>query len=148
MLSVESRTIYDILCAITGGSEVYKIVDADEITDKLPSDVSFTKVQLSQFIRELKDLEYVDIKYFTPDEYCLRVIKRAAEVAKPVSGGSEDAAEVPAETQKERVSYGERKRRTVGGVRPGIVFFMSFLGGIIGSGFVAAVTAIILKFVI
>ena len=67
MLSIESQAIYDILCDITELSEVYKIVDADEINEKLPVGITLTKVQLSQIIRDLKDREYVDIKYFTPD---------------------------------------------------------------------------------
>ncbi len=144
MLSNEGRIIYDILCDITGDSEVYKIVDADEITEKLPADTAFTKVQLSQIIRELKDSDYVDIKYFTPDEYCLRIIKRIVEAPQPVAENEEKAVE-PVEV-KQRELYG--KKQGGGTVRPGLVLFMSFLGGIIGSGFVAAVTAILLKFVI
>jgi len=91
MLSIESQAIYDILCDITELSEVYKIVDADEINEKLPVGITLTKVQLSQIIRDLKDRDYVDIKYFTPDEYCLRVIKRVDPVEKQTSargGGS------------------------------------------------------------
>ncbi len=144
MLSQECQTIYDILCEITGDSEVYKIVDADEITDRLPSDAMLSKVQLSQIIRDLKDREYVDIKYFTPDEYCLHIIKRIEPAEKAVTG---EEIKTPAEeTKKERVLYGEKSGAK--GVKPGLVLFMSFLGGIIGSGFVAAVTAILLKFVI
>lgn len=143
MLSAESQIIYDILCDITGGSEGYKIIDADEITAKLPADVAFTKVQLSQLIRELKDLEYIDIKYFTPDEYCLRVIKRAVEQPKVAESIAEPTVEEP--QKKERQLYGKKQ---AGAVKPGLVLFMSFLGGIIGSGFVAAITAILLKFVV
>lgn len=144
MLSAESQIIYDILSEITGGSEVYKVVDADEITDKLPADTAYTKVQLSQLIRELKDAEYVDIKYFTLDEYCLRVIKRAA--AQPVQSGDAEAVETKEKEVKERLTYGDKKRAV--GVRPGLVLFMSFLGGILGSGVVAAITALLLKFII
>ena len=146
MLSNEGQIIYDILCGITGDSEVYKIVDADEITEKLPSDSAFTKVQLSQIIRELKDMDYVDIKYFTPDEYCLRVIKRIVEAQKNSSDNIIEEKPIEVVETKKRELYG--KKRSGGVVRPGLVLFMSFLGGIIGSGFVAAVTAILLKFVI
>ena len=68
MLGVESKTVYDILAEIAGDTEVYKIIDADEVLEKLPEGLALTKIQLSAIIRELKDLEYVDIKYFTPDE--------------------------------------------------------------------------------
>lgn len=147
MLSPECQTIYDILCAITGNSDVYKIVDADEITDKFPPNATMTKIQLSQIIRELKDREYVDIKYFTPDEYCLRVIKRIEEQVVPAT---ENVENPPAVKQpNERQLYGSKSsEKEVKGVRAGLVFFMSFLGGIVGSGVVAAVTAILMKFVL
>ena len=148
MLNIESRAIYDILCDITELSEVYKIVDADEINDRLPENVSLTKVQLSQIIRDLKDREYVDIKYFTPDEYCLRVIKRIDPVESPSSEDGEQPEEVVVslENTGERQLYGPQKN--TGNAKPGLVLFMSFLGGVLGSGFVAAITAILLKFVI
>ncbi len=148
MLSIESQAIYDILCDITELSEVYKIVDADEINEKLPVGITLTKVQLSQIIRDLKDREYVDIKYFTPDEYCLRVIKRVDPVEKQTSAEEESAESTAVETEDpgERQLYGPK--RGGGAAKPGLVLFMSFLGGVIGSGFVAAITAILLKFVI
>ena len=148
MLSIESQAIYDILCDITELSEVYKIVDADEINEKLPVGITLTKVQLSQIIRDLKDREYVDIKYFTPDEYCLRVIKRVDPVEKQTAGEDASIAENAEITEDagERQLYGPK--RNTGAVKPGLVLFMSFLGGVIGSGFVAAITAILLKFVI
>lgn len=146
MLNIESRAIYDILCEITGNSEVYKIVDADEINDKLPQNITLTKVQLSQIIRDLKDREYVDIKYFTPDEYCLRIIKRIEPEENSSESDAEAKPDAVAEEVRERQLYGPQKN--AGGARPGLVLFMSFLGGVLGSGFVAAITAILLKFVI
>ena len=140
MLSIESQAIYDILCDITELSEVYKIVDADEINEKLPVGITLTKVQLSQIIRDLKDRDYV--------EYCLRVIKRVDPVEKQTSVEEESADSTAVETEDsgERQLYGPK--RGGGAVKPGLVLFMSFLGGVIGSGFVAAITAILLKFVI
>ncbi len=142
MLSPESQTVYDILCAITGGSEVYKIVDADEITDKLPSAVSLNKVQLSQVIRDLKERELVDVKYFTPDEYCLHIIKRIAE-AEPAREAEDGES---AEEKKERVPYGGKKKKEVAGIKRGMVFFMSFLGCLFGSGIVSAIAILVVKF--
>ena len=146
MLGNESQVIYDILCEITEISEVYKIVDADEITAMLPENFNLTKVQLSQLIRDLKDRDYVDIKYFTPDEYCLRVIKRI-EPEEPVAPDSESVGE---DVQSAAALNEQREDRVVvpRGAKPGLVLFMSFLGGVLGSGFVAAITAILLKFVI
>lgn len=152
MLSGECQSVYDALCEITGNSEVYKIVDADEITEKISPDLSLTKVQLSQIIRDLKDREYVDVKYFTPDEYCLRVIKRIEEQPRVVQVVSEDGEQLPVEQQppqqKERELYGKKKEKEKGGVRHGLVFFMSFLGSLFGSGIVAAIAAVLVKFVL
>ena len=145
MLSIEGQAIYDILCEITEVSEVYKIVDADEITERLPANFNLTKVQLSQIIRDLKDRDYVDIKYFTPDEYFLRVIKRI-EPEEPVSP-DEPVGESP-ETVAEQNAIKDVQMDAPRSAKPGLVLFMSFLGGVLGSGFVAAITAILLKFVI
>lgn len=145
MLSIESQAIYDILCEITEISEVYKVVDADEITAMLPANFNLTKVQLSQIIRDLKDRDYVDIKYFTPDEYCLRVIKRI-EPEEPPSP-DEPIGESAQAVAVQREADGARPIAPRS-AKPGLVLFMSFLGGVLGSGFVAAITAILLKFVI
>ncbi|MDE5601885.1 MAG: hypothetical protein K2J16_05250 [Clostridia bacterium] len=156
MLSAENQAVYDALFALAGDSEGYKIIDADEVVEKLPSNMSFTKVQLSQIIRDLKDRECVDIKYFTPDQYCLRVFKIIHEEPQQiaVTPSEESAEQNSAETQlaqpskKERKLYGEKKSNEVSGIRRGTVFFMSFLGAIFGSGVVAAITAVLLKFAI
>lgn len=156
MLSVECQAVYNALFELAGDSEGYKIIDAEEVTEKIPPDMTLTKVQLSQVIRDLKDLEYVDIKYFTPDEYCLRVYKRVIEEpqvqqqAAPMT--EEGAVQVQQQSEqpqqkKERKLYGEKKR-AAGGVKRGMVFFMSFLGGLLGSGVVATITAVLMKFVL
>lgn len=147
MLSLEAQTVYDILCAITGDNEVYKIVDAEEVIEKLPPAVPLTKIQLSQIIRDLKDREYVDVKYFTPDEYCLQIVRRvelpsAQQPVVQAKGGEDD--------KKERALYGEKKGKapTAVGVKKGVVFLMAFLGGLAGSALVAAIAVVIIKFVL
>ena len=157
MLSAENQAVYDALFAIAGDSEGYKIIDADEVVERLPSDAPMTKVQLSQIIRDLKDRECVDIKYFTPDQYCLRVIKIIHE--EPVQAvTSTTSDEVPEQTssenqlvpvaKKERKLYGEKKSSEVSGIRRGTVFFMSFLGGLFGSGIAATIVAMLFRFAI
>lgn len=140
MLSLECQTIYDILCELTGCDESYKIIEADEIMERLPSAVRLSKVQLSQLVKDLKDREYVRVKYFAQDEYCLMVLKHIDGVKAPV---------VTAETAKggERQLYAEKKEKGVK-VRAGAIFFMSLLGSILGSGIVATVAALVIKFVI
>lgn len=101
MLNLECQTVYDVIRSIAGENDVYKIVEADEIIDRMPKEIALTKVQLSAIIRELKDREYITVKYFTPDEYCLLVIKRIDERAK-LQQAEVVAPEQPAEEQKEK----------------------------------------------
>ena len=113
MLSLEEQSVYDALCAITGDNEVYKIVEADEIMEALPPAVKLTKVQLSQIIKDLKERDYIRVKYFTPEEYCLLTPKLA-----PVSS-SQPAQPVEATVvaKPERELYGEKKKNRKGGER-------------------------------
>ncbi len=141
MLSLESQTVLDILRDLTGGDDVYKIIDADEILEKLPSVVKLTKIQLSQLIKDLKDREYINVKYFTPDEYCLLTLKRIEQKA------NTSQAEV-APDKRERELYGNVKQPKNKGVKSGIIFLMSLLGSLLGSSVVAAVATVIIKFVL
>ncbi len=146
MLGIESKTVYDILSEIAGDTEVYKVIDAEEVIEKLPEGLSLTKIQLSTIIRELKDLEYIDVKYFTPDEYCLQIVRRI-EVSSPQAGGPQTATD----GRQERVLYGSKKdkeEKKQVSVKRGAVFFMAFLGAFLGSAIVATATALIIRFVL
>lgn len=148
MLNLECQTVYDVIRSIAGENDVYKIVEADEIIDRMPKEIALTKVQLSAIIRELKDREYITVKYFTPDEYCLLVIKRIDERAK-LQQAEVVAPEQPAEEQKEKKGkkkISDDKPAKVAG--KGATFFEALLGSFIGSGIVATITALIIKFVI
>lgn len=148
MLNLECQTVYDVIRSIAGENDVYKIVEADEIIDRMPKEIALTKVQLSAIIRELKDREYITVKYFTPDEYCLLVIKRIDERAK-LQQAEVVAPEQPAEEQKEK--KGKKKSsddKPAKVADKGVTFFSALLGSFIGSGIVAMITALIIKFVI
>lgn len=148
MLNLECQTVYDVIRSIAGENDVYKIVEADEIIDRMPKEIALTKVQLSAIIRELKDREYITVKYFTPDEYCLLVIKRIDERAK-LQQAEVVAPEQPAEEQKEK--KGKKKSsddKPTKVADKGVTFFEALLGSFIGSGIVATITALIIKFVI
>lgn len=149
MLGVEAKTVYDILAEIAGDTEVFKIIEAEEVLEKLPEGISLTKIQLSAIIRDLKDREYVDVKYFTPEEYCLQIVKR---VELPVAAQPAQSTAAQGEEQKrERVLYGEKKVKEAPkqvSVKKGAVFFMAFLGALLGSAIVAAAAVLIIKFVL
>lgn len=145
MLNADSQLVYDALRSITGDDDVYKIIEAEEVLEKLPKDKQFSKVQLSAIVRDLKDRDYINVKYFTPDEYCLLTLKRFDDVAQPT-------AQAKVETKKEkseRVLYDKQpeKPATVTSVKKGVVFLMAFLGGLLGSAIVAAAAILIVHFV-
>ncbi|MEG1663448.1 MAG: hypothetical protein RR338_05620, partial [Clostridia bacterium] len=70
MLDAEKKLVFDILHNLIGEDGNYKVIEADEILEKLPNTTQMNKVQLSAIIRELRDTEFIRVKYFTPDEYC------------------------------------------------------------------------------
>ena len=147
MLNLECQTVYDIIRSIAGTDDVYKIVEADEIIDRMPKEIPLSKVQLSAVIRELKEREYITVKYFTPDEYCLLVTKRIDERTKlQQQADNAQNAKQALSAQESKKKSGEAKAvKTVG---KGMVFFMSLLGSILGSGVVATITALVIRFVI
>ena len=146
MLNADSQLIYDVLRSLTGDDDVYKIIEADEILERLPKDKQFTKVQLSAILRDLKDRDFINIKYSTPDEYCLLTLKRFDDSVQP-------AVPAKAETKKEkqeRVLYDKQQPEKAVNVKPvkkGVVFLMAFLGSLLGSAIVAAVAIIVVHFV-
>lgn len=146
MLNLECQTVYDIIRRIAEVDDVYKVVEADEIIAKLPQGLSLSKIQLSAIIRELKDRDYISVKYFTPDEYCLLVIKRIDERAKQQGQLVVDAEE---DKPKERALYGENKeKKATSVVSKGALFFAAFMGSFIGSAIVAVIAVIVTKFAI
>lgn len=146
MLNPDSKLIYDILRSITQGDDVYKIIEADEIFALLPEGKTFTKVQLSSIIRELKDRDYISVKYFTPDEYCLLTLSRFDEA--PVVEATVVEAEIEPKEKAERIRYEKKAEKPAKSVKSGVVFLMAFLGALLGSAVVAAVAMVLQKFVL
>lgn len=145
MLNPENKLIYDILRSITGDDDIYKIVEAEEVLSKLPSEVSLSKVQLSAIIKDLKDRDYINVKYFTPDEYCLLTLKKSDEENPTVVEANKEVKEDNDKEKKERILYGKTEGQSIKSVKPGAIFFMAFLGAILGSGIVAAMVVILMK---
>ncbi len=137
MLDQQSKTVYDALKKLTGEDDIYKIIEAEEILDMLSLDIN--KVQLSAVIRDLRDREYIKVKYFTPDEYCLLTVKRAEEIASLV----EEVVAVNAPVKKEENNL---KESVTVGVRKSAVFWAAFLGSVLGGAFISAIAVILQKF--
>lgn len=142
MLTLESQTVYDAIRSIAGEEEVYKVVEADEILTRLPSTLSFDKVKLASIIRELKDRGYILVKYFTPDEYCLALVKKLEDDPSQAQNESgqqqENNVYVPAQVIK----------RGGGSASKAGAFFSALIGSILGSAIVAVITVLIVKFVL
>lgn len=132
MLDGQSKVIYDVLKKLTGADDVFKIIEADEIIEKLPSEMS--KLQLASIIRDLKDRNYISVKYFTPDEYCLLTLNYIEENEK-----AEIVVEDAAPAQQNVVVAPQK-------IKSGKVFVFSFLGALLGSAIVSALAIIIIKF--
>jgi len=144
MLNLECQTVYDIIRSIAEVDDVYKVVEADEIIARLPKELPLSKIQLSAIIRELKDREYVSVKYFTPDEYCLLVIKRIDERAKQQG---QLVSDTPEEKPKERALYSQKKKKDgVKSASSGALFAAAFLGSFVGSAIIAIIAILIVKF--
>ena len=156
-MNAENRTVFAILRDITGDDDVFKVVEADEILALLPADApAMNKQQLGAAIRELRDTEYVKVKYFTPDEYCLKTEKKelppeapavAPEPATPVVAEAEEKAVVAVEAAA--VSRASGRGRKAKEARPAgrlssLLFGM--IGAMIGGGVVTAIAIILQKF--
>lgn len=140
MTDFEKRAVMAVLRELTGGDDVYKVIEADEILQKLPDGVDMDKQSLSVAIRDLRDRDYIKVKYFTPDEYCLLTLKRTEELAHIV----EEAALV---ATKEKVQSDEAAKKTKPSFGTGVkLFFTAFAGAFMGGGIVGAIFAIIFKF--
>ncbi len=145
MLNLECQTVYDIIRAIAETDDVYKIVEAEEIIARLPQGVSLSKVQLSAVIRELKERAYIVVKYFTPDEYCLMVVKRIEEPVKQQEDERQDEKTV---AHKERAVDDKKKGKQAKPVSKVALFFTALIGSALGSAIIATIALIVAKIIL
>lgn len=148
MQDIGLRQVIAALRSLAGDEDVFKVIEADEILEKLPENSGIDKQRLGLLIRDLKGMGYLEVKYFTPDEYCLHVSGRADDLLAPEQE-AEDARMTPSPAAEEGAAepqplrFGVRGRATK--QRLG-VFFAAFLGGMLGGMIVAAVAVILQKF--
>ncbi len=130
----EAKVVLEALRTLTGTDDIYKVIEAEEILAILPKQM--TKLQLSSIIKDLRDREYIKVKYFKPEEYCLLTVKVVDEVLEH----TEEVAEAtlvtaPAKTDK-AINVSSRK-----------AFWMGFLGAFLGGGTVMSIAVVLLKYV-
>ena len=108
-MNAEARAVFEALRRIAGDDGVYKVIEAEEVLERLPAEMSSAgKQQLGTVIRQLRDDGFVKVKYFTPDEYCLLVENRQPEPETPAA---------PAVTEERPAAGWQDRRHAVRHVR-------------------------------
>lgn len=138
MIDGQAKMVLDALRKVTGTDGVYKVIEAEEILEVLP--VELTKLQLSSAIRDLRDREYVKVKYFTPDEYCLLTVRVIEDV---VEHAEEEVVVATATTTPTTVAPTAPQKS----VTAWKAFVLSFFGAFLGGGVVMSLAVILLKYV-
>ena len=131
----EAKVVLEALRRLTGTNDIYKVIEAEEIIAELP--YQMTKLQLSAAIRDLRDREYIKVKYFTPDEYCLLTVKTKEESAVVETGTVYEAAAVTTLPKAEKTKPVSDKK----------AFWMGFLGAVLGGGVVMSIAIVLLELV-
>lgn len=140
------KKVVAALIEIAGTDDVFKVVEADEILEKLPAGTALDKQALSVIIRDLKGMGYLEVKYFTPDEYCLLVSRRAQELLAPETeqpreeGASSPATVSSAPAQKSAPRREKAPKHAFFGV-----LLAAFLGGIVGGAVVTIIAVLVQK---
>lgn len=140
------KKVVAALIDIAGTDDVFKVVEADEILEKLPAGTTLDKQALSVIIRDLKGMGYLEVKYFTPDEYCLLVSRRAQELLAPAEeqpreeGASSPATVSSAPAQKSAPRREKAPKHAFFGV-----LLAAFIGGIIGGAVVTIIAVLVQK---
>ena len=131
----EAKVVLEALRKLTGTNDIYKVIEADEIIAELP--YQMTKLQLSATIRDLRDREYIKVKYFTPDEYCLLTVKTKEEAVVTTSDEVYEATAVTTVQKAEKSSAVSSKK----------AFWMGFLGAFLGGGVIMSIAIVLLEVV-
>ena len=134
------------LIELAGTDDVYKVVEADEVLEKLPAGESMDKQALGEAIRDLKSLGYLEVKYFTPDEYCLLTVKKLEDEAEEAPADAAAPASKPRVVATRTRSTEDRRQPKAPGRMS--VFLMAFFGSALGGMIVTAIAIILQKFAV
>jgi len=166
MLDSGRKKVCKALLELCGADGTYKVIESTEIMDRMP-DVYMTKVELSTIIRDLKDRDYIHVKYFTPDEYCIEVLpivekefkKEKAQSIPPIvaleqgrdleqkdeenlGSGNKEEEKIEVETQVAARSTSSTNKKLLSKI-----FAAAICGSFLGGAIVAALAIILQKFV-
>lgn len=140
------KKVVAALIDIAGTDDVFKVVEADEILEKLPAGTALDKQALSVIIRDLKGMGYLEVKYFTPDEYCLLVSRRAQELLVPETEQTreEEGASSPATVSAPAHKSAPRREKAPKHAFFGVLL-AAFIGGIVGGAVVTIIAVLVQK---
>lgn len=141
------KKVVAALIDIAGTDDVFKVVEADEILEKLPAGTTLDKQALSVIIRDLKGMGYLEVKYFTPDEYCLLVSRRAQELLAPAEEQpreEENAASSVRASSAPAAKPAPRREKTPKHAFFGVLL-AAFIGGIVGGAVVTIIAVLVQK---
>ena len=161
MLDTEKKVVCRALIELCKTDGVFRVVEAEEIMNMMP-DVYLTKAQLSSIIRDLKERNYIRVKYFTPDEYCIQVlpiVEKEFEEEKPailpieaLEQGQTDVVageHIDPVVESEATIVSTTKQTNTENVPskfPLKVFLAALFGSMLGGGIIAAVAILLQKF--
>ena len=137
----EAKVVLEALRKLTGTNDIYKVIEAEEIIAELPYQIS--KLQLSATIRDLRDREYIKVKYFTPDEYCLLTVKTKEDTLVQETEEIHETTAVTT-TVATTVARAEKAPKPVSSKK---AFLMGFLGAFLGGGAVMSIAIVLLELV-
>lgn len=141
------KQVLAALVQLTGTGDTFKVLEADEILGRLPEGTVMDKQALGAVIRELRGTGYLDVKYLTPDEYCLLVSPRAEEALRPLREEEPRSADTPQTPVPQRNEEPVRKKaREYDAKTAPKLFAIAFAGSMLGGMIVAALAIILQKF--
>ncbi len=141
------KQVLAALVQLTGTGDTFKVLEADEILGRLPEGTVMDKQALGAVIRELRGTGYLDVKYLTPDEYCLLVSPRAEEALRPLREEEPRSADTPQTPVPQRNEETVRKKaREYDAKTAPKLFAIAFAGSMLGGMIVAALAIILQKF--
>ena len=139
------KKVVAALIDIAGTDDVFKVVEADEILERMPADAALDKQALSVIIRDLKGMGYLEVKYFTPDEYCLLVSRRAQELLAPEEEEAPAAPSLPSSAPAPAAQPAARREKLSKRAAFGVML-AAFVGGIVGGAIVTMIAVIVQEF--
>ncbi len=139
------KKVVAALIDIAGTDDVFKVVEADEILERMPADAAIDKQALSVIIRDLKGMGYLEVKYFTPDEYCLLVSRRAQELLAPEEEETPAAPSLPSSAPAPAAQPAARREKLSKRAAFGVML-AAFVGGIVGGAIVTMIAVLVQKF--